>query len=110
MKQTGFCKTPWALKEGAPRKILRPETAEERDALFKKKMQKLINSFGYPPKSCYLPDYETSKLKDGTVKLKKRTQAPKQIAFDYGDANEAWLLFWGSIPPPTTTNTRDSRN
>lgn len=98
MKQTGFCKTPWALNEGAPRKILRPETADERDRIAKNKMQRLVNSFGYPPKSCYLPDYETTKLKDGTVRLKKRTQPPKQIAFDYGDEDEAWVLFWESIP------------
>ena len=98
MKQTGFCKTPWALNEGAPRKIFRPETAEERDRIAKNKLRRVINSFGYPPKSCDLPDYETTKLKDGTVRLKKRTQPPKQIAFDYGDEDEAWVLFWQSIP------------
>ena len=99
MRQTGFCKTPWALNKGAPRKIFRPETDEERDEIFKENFRKVINSFGYPPKSCYLPAYETTKLKDGTVRLKKRREAPKQIVFDYGDEAEAWVLFWGSIPP-----------
>jgi hypothetical protein len=98
MRQTGFCKTPWALKEGAPRAIFRPETAEERDRVFKDRLQKVIDSFGYPAYSCDLPPYEEAKLKDGTVKLKKRKERPKQIVFNYGDEEEAWVLFWQSLP------------
>lgn len=98
MRQTGICKTPWALNQGAPHAIIRPESAAERDRLFLDKLQSVIDSFGHPPKSCDLPAYEEVELKDGTVKLKKRKEAPKQIVFNYGDEDEAWVLFWESLP------------
>lgn len=110
MRQTGFCKTPWALKEGAPRKIFRPETSEERERIAAKRINKVIRTFGYPPKACYLPLKWNEKLhdfewpytvnKDGVKKIAKY-KIPTSIMFDYVDPayeDEAWLLFWQSLP------------
>lgn len=98
MKITGHCKTPWALNKGAPLVIFRPETDEERNLVVKNKIQKIIDSLGFPANYCHLPAYESAKLKDGTVKLKQRQKHPTQVTFGYGNENEAWELFWRSIP------------
>lgn len=111
MRETGFCKTPWALNKGAPRSILRPETEQERLLIARTRINAVINTFGYPPKACRLPlkwndkieDFEWpyTVAKDGTKKIAKY-KIPTSIMFEYVDEdceNEAWLLFWQSLPP-----------
>ena len=101
MKQTGFCKTPWALNPGAPRSILRAENEKERKQLARREIRQIIREFGYPANSCYLPlkngEWEKTVSKSGTVKTKKY-KVPATPVFGYGDEDEAWLLFWQSIP------------
>ncbi len=110
MRVTGKCKTPWALNPEAPRNILRPETERERLLIARRRINEVIRTFGYPPKACRLPlewnemlqDFEWpyTEAKDGTKKIKKY-KIPTSIMFEYVDEDredEAWLLFWQSLP------------
>lgn len=111
MKITGRSKTPWVLKPEAPRHIVRPETEHERTLVARKKINAIIGTLGYPPKACRLPlkwnekivDFEWpyTVAKDGTKKITKY-KIPTSIMFEYVDEDcedEAWLLFWQSLPP-----------